>query len=536
MRRWRAELSDSSVVRNWVHLHEYRDSMVLMYVSAQLEQMPGVERAMAIMGTDNNKELLATVGLLTAEADPAGPNDLIVAVRAAEETTAAAVDSKLNQLLSKGGLARQSSTSTYASLVGAASAVSGGNLVLISVPGRYAAREARRALDLGLHVFLFSDNVALADEIELKRIGGDRGLLVMGPDCGTALIRGYALGFANSVRRGSIGIVGAAGTGIQEVSSLIDRMGCGVSHALGTGGRDLWAEVGGMTTLQALDLLDADPETSVLVLLSKIPSAKVAERVVARAACCRKPVVACLLGQDPGAFAGSPVHVISTLEQTAAMAVRLAGGHPADVGLTADELYQARAERARLAPGQRFVRGLFSGGSLCEEAMVVWRDSLGPVWSNVPLDRSSALEDPMRSREHTAIDLGDDRFTSGRPHPMIDPGVRKERLLAEADDPETAVIVLDVVIGFGTNPDMAGELVPAIQEARRKAAAAGRSLAVVAHVCGTTGDPQGLNRQEEKLRAAGVLTTGSNVAAARLAALIAAGEQDASHPFAEQEH
>ncbi len=527
-----------SVLRAWLRRHEYRDSMVLMYLSRELGQLPGVERAMAVMGTEANKGLLATVGLLAPEAEAAGPNDLVIALRAENEEGAARAADRIEELLAQRLAPEKPSEVFYRSLETAARALPGANLALISVPGRYAAREARRALDLGLHVFLFSDNVPLEAEIELKRLGRERGLLVMGPDCGTAIVGGVALGFANVVRRGPIGIVGASGTGIQEVCALLDRAGLGISHALGTGGRDLSAAVGGATTLQAIALLADDPATAVLVLISKFPSPEVAERVLERAAACRKPVVACLLGQPEGGQEGN-LYRVGTLAEAAQLAADLAmqsdhagEARPAATAREAAGLFTATAadralaaaERAALAPDQCYVRGLFSGGSLCEEALVVWRDTLGPVWANAPLDPALRLLDPRQSREHTAVDLGDDFFTLGRPHPMLDPSARSERLLQEASDPSVAVVVLDVVLGYSAHPDMAGALAPAIAEARRRAEAAGRYLAVVARVCGTAGDPQGLTAQEEKLRAAGALLAPSNAAAAQLAALIASGK------------
>ena len=517
-------------IKIWTFRNEYRDSMVLMLLSARLTDLPGVERAVALMATDANKELLRTLGLWSASAGDAGPSDLLIAARfprggkgAAEALEAAVRDAVAGQAASPqhdGG-----APAIHRSVESGIEVLPGANLALVSVPGPHAAGEARRALDLGLNVFLFSDNVPVEDEVRLKQQAEELGLLVMGPDCGTAIINGVALGFANVVRPGPIGIVGAAGTGIQELCALIDRAGGGVSQAIGTGGRDLWEKVGAMTTLRALDWLEADPGTEVVLLVSKIPSPAVAARVLDRAAAGPKPVVACLLGytaedypRDPAA---GPV-VFGTLSEAAEAALRLVKRRPSGrIGeLTGDQKRAALRERADLAPGQKYVRGLFSGGSLCEEALVVWRDTLGPAWSNVPLQPGWRLRDPQRSRHHTAIDLGDDYFTVGRPHPMVDPGVRIERIVAEARDPEAAVLVLDVVLGHGTHPDMAGALLPAIAEARRIADADGRALPVVAHVCGTAGDPQGLAAQEAKLRAAGVNVLHSNAAAARFAALI----------------
>jgi succinyl-CoA synthetase alpha subunit len=499
--------------------------MVLMYLSAQLSQLPGVERAMAVMGTDANKELLATVALLAPEVDRAGPSDLVIALRAVDDETATraegAADAVLAQTLPGEG---DNAEVTFRSLEGAARGLPGANLALISVPGRYAAREARRAIDLGLHVFLFSDNVPLADEVELKRLGRERGLLVMGPDCGTAIVNGAALGFANVVERGPVGIVGASGTGTQELCALLDRAGVGVSHALGTGGRDLAAAVGASTTLQALAMLEADPRTEVIIVVSKIPAPEVAAQVLERARACRKPVVACLLGVEAGEQANE-VRLVGTLADAAEAAVALAGAAPVNFSALEPKLWaQGLVTRNTLTPDQRYVRGLFSGGSLCEEAMVVWRRSLGGVWSNAPLAPERRLPDPRRSLAHTAVDLGDDLFTVGRPHPMIDPSARCERILAEAADPAVAVLVLDVVLGYGSHPDMAGALAPTLADAKARARADGRNLEVVAHVCGTAGDPQGLAAQEAKLQAVGVLTAPSNAAAAKLAAVIATGD------------
>ena len=523
-------MTSPPVVRSWVYSHEYRDSMVLMNLSTELATLPGIRQAMAIMGTEANKELLATVGLAAPESELAGPNDLVVAVGATDRDAAQAAEDRLREMLAGRHAVEAASEYRFRTLESAAHAQGDSNLALISVPGPHAAREARRALDLGLHVLLFSDSVPLEDEIELKRIGGERGLLVMGPDCGTAIVNGVALGFANAVRRGTIGIVGASGTGIQELCALIDRSGLGVSHALGTGGRDLSARVGGATTFRAMELLEADPETKVLVLISKPPAPEVAARLLERAARCGKPVVVCLLGWNSQDRIPEGTRVVATLSEAAAQAVALAGGGtPIHDTLTPEDAAWAAGQRALLAPGQRFVRGLFSGGTLCHEAMIVWKDSLGDTWSNVPLEARLRLPDPQRSQDHAAIDLGDDLFTLGRPHPMIDPSLRQERILAEAGDPSVAVLMLDLVLGYGAHEDMASALVPAILEARARAEAEGRHLSVVAHVCGTEADPQGLAAQEARLRMAGVRLGWSNATAALLAALIVTEEGGTGH-------
>jgi FdrA protein len=518
-------LTDSSVVKARVLRHEYRDSMVLMLLSARLEKVPGVLKAVAIMGTEANKNLLSAMDLAPPEAMEAGPNDLLVAVRGTDADSAASALARLEEMLAQQVTVADSGEAHYRSLEGAAQALPGSNLALISVPGMYAAREARKALDLGLHVFLFSDNVSIEEEVSLKKIARDRGLLLMGPDCGTALIGGIAVGFANAVRRGPIGIVGASGTGIQEISVLLHRAGLGVSHALGTGGRDLRAEVGAITTLQAVELLEKDPETEVLVLISKKPDSEVFNTLRARLKKSPKSVVACFLGLL-SRESDSPVHLVPTLAEAAQTATRLSGrGAEIDGAMPSALAREASGESRKLRPDQLFVRGLFSGGSLCQEALVVWEDLLGPAWSNVPLAPGRSLPDPRRSLEHTALDLGDDFFTAGRPHPMIDPAVRRDRLLQEAEDPSVAVILLDVVLGYGSHPDMAGALLPAIGEARSRAFSQGSYLAFVAHVLGVEEDPQNWREQENRLRSAGVLVAPTNADAARMAAFIALGER-----------
>jgi FdrA protein len=381
-------------------------------------------------------------------------------------------------------------------------------------------REAKRALEAGLNLMIFSDNVPLEDEVYLKGLAEERGLLVMGPDCGTAILGGLGLAFSNVVARGPVGIVGASGTGIQAASVLIDRAGSGISHAIGTGGRDLSEEVGGRTMIQGIRLLAEDEGTRALLLLSKPPHPKVMERVLEAARGCGRPAVVLFLGADRERVRQFGATPAADLEEAALLAVELAQGKETlpSVFQIPPQKVQAgiEEERGRLSKGARFVRGLYSGGTLCEEALLILQDSLGLVHSNVPLRPEGRLEDPRKSRDHSVIDLGEDFFTRGRPHPMIDPGLRNEQLLREAEDPTVAIFLLDVVLGYGAHPDPAGELAKAIQEAKRR-----RGLCVVASVCGTERDPQRLSRQEAALREAGARLFPSNAQAARFAGRLA---------------
>jgi succinyl-CoA synthetase alpha subunit len=301
------------------------------------------------------------------------------------------------------------------------------------------------------------------------------------------------------------------------------RLGVGVSQGLGTGGRDLSVEVGGLMMLEGLKALQADPATRVIGLISKPPAPVVAARILAQAGVGAKPTVVCFLGlSDPASLGDLPENV--TLTPTLLAAARVlaaAAGAEVDLQARAERKLQQQAQRLRasLAPGQRQLRGLFSGGTLCYEAQLIWRKMDLPVRSNAPL----AADYPTRRTGHTAIDLGEEEFTVGRPHPMIDNDLRRRYILKEARDRRVAVILLDVVLGYGAHPDPAAELGPAIREAQSLARAAGRRLAVVASVTGTDQDPQVRSTQAARLKQAGAVICDSNAEAAMLAGLMVKG-------------
>lgn len=503
------------IIQNIIKHNSYHDSVFLMAIAGRVSRLDGIGAVSCLMGTEENRKVVAQSGLLTGEGEDAGPNDLLIAIRADDEE---ALTRALAEI--EAALAEKRTGDDWdddfrpRSLAGARRAMPGANLALISLPGRYVRREADRALDLGMHAFVFSDNVPLEDEVALKKKAQRLGLLVMGPDCGTAIINGTALGFANVVRRGNVGIVAAAGTGLQEISVQVHRYGGGISQGIGTGGRDLKEEVGGLTMLQGLRLLDQDPATDVIVLVSKPPSAVVAETILRALEDCTKPAVVNFLGEtwadDPPSYL-----CVQNMEAAARTAVAIAlapGGEPLD------ESESAPTGMAHPAKGRRYLRGLFSGGTLAYETMLVLEKRLGRVWSNIALSPESRLPDSWRSTEHTVVDLGEDEFTVGRPHPMIDFTLRNQRIVKEADDPVTAVILLDVVLGFGSHPDPAGALAPAISHA------VGKGVAVVAYVLGTNEDPQNLTAQKEKLEGLGVVVLPSNIRAAEYAAAISGGK------------
>ena len=483
----------------------YHDSVSLMRVGKSIAGTDGVAEAALVMGTKSNLGILKASGLLISDFAKATDTDLLLAVKARDAKTAeAALNAAEAALKSKAAVVGTSSGETRPSdLDGAVKVLPDANLALISVAGRYAGTLAMRCLEKGLHVMLFSDNVPIEKEIELKKFAAKKGLLVMGPDCGTAIINGIPLAFANVVRRGPIGIVAAAGTGLQEVSTIISNEGSGISQAIGTGGRDVKKEVGGIMFLAGLKALAADPQTKVILLVSKPPHPSVLNLVRREVRRIRKPVVSLLLGAE----GDGP----KTLEAAALQAVALATGRKIE-DLQDRAGSQSRPRRAR---GRRkYVRGLFSGGTFCAEAQIILEDTLGQLYSNAPTGRAKQLKDSLKSQKHSFVDLGEDEFTVGRPHPMIDFSLRNKRILAEAADPETAVILLDVVLGYGSNMDPAAELAPVIRTASRK-------VPVVCSVTGTDGDPQNLSRVEKALRTAGAVVMPSNAAACRLAGTMA---------------
>jgi FdrA protein len=488
----------------------YYDSVVLMQLQRSLAAMPGVEDAGVVMGAAANKDVLAQSGLLSAEAQAAGADDLVIVVRAADSAAADAALAQVDALLT-----RRSAAADLAyrpkSLAAAAQMLPEAAWVLVSTPGRYAAGVAEEALRLGKHVFLYSDNVSVEDEVRLKQQAASQRLLVMGPDCGTAIVAGAGLGFANQVRRGPVGLVGASGTGLQFITARIHQLGSGVSHALGTGGRDLSAAVGAITARQGLALLAQDAATRVIVIVSKPPAAAVAEELVAAARAVGKPVVIDFIGYRAAEGQIDNVYFAATMDAAAALAVELAGF---------DEPV-ADIAQPPFAPGQRYLRGVFSGGTLAYEAQLILADYLPGVYANAPLDKRWQLARAIQSQEHTIVDLGEDEFTVGRLHPMMDNGLRVKRIQQEAEDPATAVLLLDVVLGHGSHPDPASDLAPAIDAARASAAGQGRHLAVVAVVVGTDADPQNMAGQIEQLSAAGAEVFTSNEAAVRRAGQLA---------------
>jgi FdrA protein len=498
--------------------NSYYDSAFLMLTSKALREIPGIKDAALVMATEANLEILREIGLFDPDIGVT-PNDLIIAVRGeGEEALGQAFKTAQELLHRRKTQIDEGEEYRPVSLDRAVKMLPEANLAIISVPGMYAAREARKALERGLHVMLFSDHVPLEEEVEIKRLARRKGLLMMGPDCGTAIINAKPLCFANVVRRGNIGIASASGSGLQELTCLIHDFGSGISQAIGTGGRDLQKEVGGIMMLMAIEALESDAATEVIVVLSKPPEVNVAEKILSRLRQTGKPCVVHFTGLDikpPSenlSFSGD-------LEEAAAMAAALSRRERYEgrrIASAETEQIAAR-EAGRMAKPQKYLRGLYTGGTLADEAMIIFEREGFAIHSNIQPNRERFLDDPHISRQHTIIDLGDDRFTAGRPHPMIDASIRAARLEKEMEDPEVAVTLLDFILGYGSHEDPCGSILGILKRGKEKSIERGGNLAVVASITGTKEDYQKKEEQRKKLESIGCVVMPSSTRAALFA-------------------
>ncbi|MDN6626026.1 MAG: acyl-CoA synthetase FdrA [Pisciglobus halotolerans] len=485
----------------------YQDSINLMLLTNAVSTIDGVEKAQVMMGTDANKDILKEAGLYNEEVESAQPSDMVVAVDSENKDVLSDVMDEVEHFLSDLSVKKEGNeVKDVHTWDEALNSKPDANMALISVPGVYAADEIETALDNNLHAFVFSDNVAKEDEVRLKKKAHDKGLLVMGPDCGTGIISNVPMAFTNVVRPGNIGIVGASGTGIQEVTTIIERLGGGVIHAIGTGGRDLSDEVGAITMKDSLVGLAEHEPTDVIVVISKPPAPEVRDDVVRMLHDLPKPVVAIFLGENPDHYEGD-VYLAHTLEETANIAVDLANGKQVKESYPATPKHEGNEK----VDSSKTVKGLYSGGTLASEAAMLISEAL---------ELGGLIKEEgyiLKTNGFDVMDLGDDIYTQGKPHPMIDPEVRKNKIREYAADKNTGIILLDVVLGYGSHPDMAGALAPVIKESIEKAKSENRELYFVGTVCGTTNDPQNYDEQKRILEEAGVLVEDSNAKAVRLA-------------------
>ena len=515
------------VVRNLVKRNFQRDSIQLLHLSEEAKKIEGLKDAAIVMGTRTNKDILTKVGLLTKEGKAASANDMLFAVAADSEQGAERGLQEIEQMLLKPPAIRGR---TYTSVDAAVQALPGANFAIVSIPGEHARDIVLKLLGLGLSVLLFSDHVTSEVELELKQYAKSKGLLMMGPGAGTSIIGGKAIGFANVLRKGEIGIVAAAGTGLQEVSVLLSEAGLGVSAGLGTGGGDVKTKIGGLMMLQSIDAFERDPQTDTVVVVSKPPNSDVGRRIMDHITNkTKKHYVTCFLGQEgyevPSAVRsrvkGTKTLHGAFLEAALNSAPELHALSLKRFMLSKDDLTSV-ADRAAegLKKDQRYVRGLYTGGTLAYETLIILGRLIGQVHSNAPLEPNLKLLDSSRSMQDSIIDLGEEEFTAGRAHPMIDPTIRRMRLVEESKDPEVAVILMDIMLGYGSHPDPAGAMLGAIEQAKKIAEDDNRVLPILAHVCGTEQDPQPRSDQEAKLKNAGVYVFPTNALMAIAGALV----------------
>lgn len=496
-----------------IRKNQYYDSVFLMSVNARMLKVKGVKQTAVLMGSQANKQLLWEIGIQGVEIDAALPNDLIVAAIADSMDIVDQVLGNLDSWLN--AVQEDTPVSQLHTLEDGLAMEKAANLAVISIPGEYAAREARKAIEAGLNVFIFSGNVSTDDELELKQLAKQKGLLVMGPDCGTSLINRMGIGFANVVRKGGVGAIGAAGTGLQEFTSQVHNLGFGISHAIGTGSHDLSDEIGGSTAFSALAALEKDSKTEVVTFISKPPGVKTLEHLLERIGSCDKPVIGCFLGVDPEAISGRKNLIpANTIDEAVRLAVNTTGGSiQQQSDLSQDDLKVLAAEKAAWSSEQRYLRGILAGGTFCYQSQQILRKAGIDVYSNSPLDPKYKLAHPDKSIQHTIVDMGDEYYMVGKPHPMIDGTMRRQRIMAECHDPEVAILYLDFILGYNASMDPVGELIEAIDETKQVYKQRGGSLTVIASICGTEDDPQDLTLQTKMLHEAGVLVYGSNAKA-----------------------
>ncbi len=513
------------ILRNVVRKNSYYDSATLMLLTSKIGENIGSTKNVAVMmATDMNKDLMDASELLNEDGRLAGSNDLLFAIKGETEEE---IDEALNvaneALNSRASHIEDKTTKVAKTVEQVVEGYPDSTLAVVSLPGQFAYREVKKLLLANKHVLLFSDNVSIDQENELKDLAIEKGLLMMGPDCGTAIINGVGLGFSNKVRPGSIGVVAASGTGLQEVVSQISNGGGGVSQAFGTGGRDVKEAVGGKMMLSCLALLENDPNTNVVVVVSKPPASSVMEKVMTYIEKMTKPVVLCFLGGDPSVLAHSKSSIARTLEEAAFMGIELSKGHESKPLDHDQELIEefASSKKNLLNENQKYIRGLYCGGTLAYESMLMIREKTKLVYSNIALNDNEKLSNSKISKEHTILDLGDDEFTVGKPHPMIEPALRGDRLIQEAMDPEVAVVLVDVEIGYGSHEDPASILAKEVATAQENLKKENREVIFVATICGTYEDFQGYEKQKKILESQNIMVMESNAQAAMLAMAIA---------------
>lgn len=496
----------------------------MMRLSEDLKNVSGVIEAAIIIGSDLNKETLRRYGTLTDDGNNANDTDTIISLVCNDEASLNTAIVKAEELLSSKLKKKQGNE--FTNLDSALKAFNSANLAMISVPGQYVKDLVAKLLDKNIHVFVFSDHVPLEDEIDLKRIALEKGLLLMGPEAGTSIINGTVLGFGNRTNRGNIGIIGASGTGIQHLSVLLDSCGTGISHAIGVGGRDMLAKNGGLMTLQAIKAFENDFQTRVVLLVSKAIDSVVRNKIINYIKKnTKKKYVLCLIGDKEDILSIDNVSFVKTIQSSVLQALKYL-----DVDIyekAQDRFIDERSNAIEFVDtisnliddNQKYIRGFFVGGTLCYESIVIIEQLMGkPIYSNLK-EHDFYIGGMDQSKEHTFIDFGTDEFTISKPHPIIDPSIRIARMLEDAKDPTVAVMIIDIILGYSTAKDTILLHSKAIKQALEIARKDNRTLSILVYMCGTDKDLADLELDNLKDSGAKVFT--SNALMSTAAALIA---------------
>ena len=508
-----------------IEKNRYIDSLETLFATTVLNDQPGIEMGYIGMCNSTFRDVITDIGLMTDEIAACSENDYVIVAEAESQEAFDLAVAEVDKSMETKDSGQE--TAEYDTTDAALAAHPEVNLVQIAVPGDCALEEAKKALNAGKHICVFSNNVPFEDEREMKELAREKGLLCMGPDCGVANINGSALVLSSINNRGPFGIVGASGTGIQHVAAILHEAGSGVTQTIGVGGNDLKDPIGGISMLMGLDALEHDPETKYIIVISRKPGEKTLPVICDKLKSLSKPCVVLFMGCEREIVEATGSVWAENLDDCGIKALQLIG---VDYSLGTEEELDAIAREAveGMAPEQKYVRGGYSGGTYMDEAMHAMYGEIGDVWSNCPLNPDYQLKDSYQSVENTVIDYGEEEFTLGRPHPAIDPSIRKPAVLREASDPKVAVICLDFILTPPGHPDPAGYLVEDIKKAQEMAAERGGKLVFIASVLGTTADFQNIRVQEQELRDAGVIVCTSNARAARLAGKIIRlkGERD----------
>lgn len=507
------------LVKSKIIKNVYIDSVTLMSLTTKANELDCVEQVVLGMGTDMNKQVLINVGMQTKETETATKGDLMIVVKAETEDKINESFKLIDELIEKRNekKKKENLVKKVYKTQNQAYKDTNSNLAVISVAGDYAVREANIALDNNNHVFLFSDNISIEDEVKLKKKAISKNLLLMGPDCGTAIIDGIGICFANKVRKGNIAIVGASGTGSQEISVRIHDFGGGISQLIGTGGRDLSKEVGGLMMIKSLEILEKDNETDIIVIVSKPPQEETAKKVLEYANTLTKKVIVCFIGgNDELIRKYNNLIYAKTTKDAALKAVVLSGVDESSINKHPLNLPLIKEIKSKLNDEQKYVAGLFCGGTICDEVFYLIKEKDENVYSNIAKDPKHKLKDIFNTKGHRLIDFGSDEFTQGRPHPMIDPSVRIEYFEKLANDKSIGVIALDFILGFGAHDEPVSMMLPVIKKAQEKAKSEGRHLEILGFVLGTDEDKQNFSRQCKLLDENGITWASSSVNTALL--------------------